>query len=107
MNRSLSPQPQHPRRPGRVDKRQFVEVTAYRPNAETRTESRMIDFSPTGVGLLHPVRMNAGEQFSITVLQPGGHRIKFLYNVIYCKEDKRSGAFHLGGEFLCAIAVAA
>jgi hypothetical protein len=107
MKRTLSPHPQHPRRPGRVDKHQLVEVTVYRPNAETRTQSQMVDFSPTGVGLLHPVAMNTGEQFSITALQPGGHRIKFLYNAIYCKEDKRTGGFHVGGEFLCAVAVAA
>jgi PilZ domain len=107
MSGSLPPLPQHPRRPGRVDKQQFVEVTVYRANAEARSQSRMVDFSPTGVGLLHPDYLNVGEQFSISILQPRGHRIKFLYNVVYCNKDKRTGDFHVGGEFICAVTVAA
>jgi hypothetical protein len=89
-----------------VDKEQFMEVTVYRPNGEAKTQSRMVDMSPTGVGILHPYWMESGTQFSMTIVQPGGQKLKFLYNAIYCNPDK-SGAFHVGAEFVCAVPVAA
>lgn len=105
-NQSLFARPHHDRRPGRVEKQQSIEVTIYRGGAEATVNSHMVDFSPTGVGLLHPLRIELGEQFSITLLQPGGQRIKFLYNTIYCNEAKQGG-FHVGAEFVCAVCEAA
>lgn len=103
----LPPLPKHPRRSNRVDKAQFVEVKVYRNGAEFHTQSRMVNLSPQGVGLLHPHRLDLGEQFTITTVQPDGKGTKMLYSVIYCNDDKRSGAYYIGGEFLCAVPVAA
>ncbi|HWB53762.1 MAG TPA: PilZ domain-containing protein [Tepidisphaeraceae bacterium] len=104
---SLPPMPKYPRRSDRVDKQQFVQVKLYRNGAEFTSQSRMVDFSALGVGLLHPHHMDLGEQFSITIVQADGHKQKLLYSVIYCNSDSETSGFHIGGEFLCAVPVAA
>jgi hypothetical protein len=103
----LPPLPKYPRRSERADKQEFVQVKVYRNGAEFNTQSRMIDLSALGVGLLHPHHMDLGEQFSITIVQADGSRMKLLYSVIYCNSDRDSGAFRIGGEFLCAVPLAA
>ena len=99
--------PKHPRRTDRVDKHQLVEVKIYREGVEYRIPSQMMDLSALGVGLLHPNKMEIGEQFSINIVQHDNTHLKLLYSVIYCNPDRHSGKFHVGGEFLCAVPLAA
>lgn len=93
--------PKHPRRSERVDKHQPVEVTLYRGAKQIASQSKMLNFSPMGVGLLHPSELELGEQFSITLVQADGNRTKLLYSVIYCNPER--GGYYIGGEFLCTV----
>ena len=86
------------RRDPRVNLRTDAEISQWKHNRQGNTFTvRIMDFSPSGVGLLHTGEMQIGSEYFLRVPRPERDELVVLMTVVRCK-PLEDGTFWVGME---------
>jgi len=101
FDEAFVPEPER-RRDLRVKTRVEAQICAWKKNKQGEPFTvRIEDFSPGGVGLLHPTPLPTGSEYLLRVPRPEMDELVVLLQVVRCK-PLEDGNFHVGME-LCSV----